>query len=107
MSVLDPVTESALREALPADHGTPQMTQAKRDDQAADLLKKHPGRWVVVRVRPTRQRAQSAAHRVRNGGIKAFRRGFHAEAITTRDGEHQVWAVYRPGLADGPKRELI
>lgn len=107
MSMTDPITKADLLEGLPTDYGTPKMTQAKRDDQAAHLLKKHPGMWVVVRVRPTRQRAQSAAHRLRAGDIKAFRRGFHAEAITTEKGEHQVLAVYRPGLAEGPKRELI
>ena len=101
------ITERDLRDELPKDYGTPQMVQAKADDKAADLLKKNPESWAVVRVGKTRERAQSTAHRVRGGHIKAFRRGFHAEVVTTREGVHQVWAVYRPGLADGPKRELI
>ncbi|WP_160051447.1 hypothetical protein [Nocardiopsis sp. FR26] len=98
------MTEDDLRDAPPEDCGT---GQGMKDDRAAVLLRKHPGKWLRVRVCATRQRAQSAAHRVRSGGMKAFRRGFHAEAITTKTGEHQVWATYRPGLADGPKRELL
>lgn len=107
MSKPTQITEADLRTDLPTDYGTQQMIQARQDDQAADLMKKHPGSWLKVRTGPTRQRAQATAHRVRGGQIKAFRRGFHAEVITTKDDVHEVWAVYRPGLAEGPKRELI
>lgn len=101
------ITDRDLRDTLPTDYGTPQMVQAKEDDKAAELLRKTPGSWAVVRVGKTRQRAQSMSHRVRGGHIKAFRRGFHAEVVTTKENVHQVWATYRPGLAEGPKRELI
>lgn len=98
------VTEDDLRPEPPEDLGAP---QSMRDDRVAELLKKHPGKWLRVRTCGTRLRAQSAAHRVRAGQIKAFRRGFHSEAITTREGRHEVWATYRPGLATGPERKLL
>lgn len=88
---------SDLRPRPPRDFGT---SPTHRDARHAEELEANPGMWARVRTCKTRDRAQSAAHRLRSGRLASFRRGFLAEAITTEQGRHEVWACYRPGLAD-------
>ncbi|MFE9642384.1 hypothetical protein ACFYOC_25510 [Nocardiopsis alba] len=80
-----------LRDLPPKDHA-----QGGEDQEAARLLKANPGKWLKVRTSKTRAQAQSTAYRVRTGALAAFRRGFHADAITTETGTHEVWATYQP-----------
>lgn len=88
---------SDLRPRPPRDYGA---SPARGDARHAEDLRNNPDMWKKVRTCKSRDRAQSAAHRLRSGRLANFRRGFLAEAITTEQGRHEVWACYRPGLAD-------
>lgn len=86
-----------LFDAPPKDFG---VDRRLADADVAQVLKAAPTKWAKARTSKTRDGAQSVAHRIRSGRLKAFARGgFLAEAITTADGKHEVWVSYRPGLA--------
>ncbi|WP_435109416.1 hypothetical protein [Nocardiopsis synnemataformans] len=86
-----------LFDAPPKDYGA---DRCQTYAEVAQALKAHPEKWAKARTAKSRIAAHSVAHRIRSGRLKSFARGgFLAEAITTKDGKHEVWVSYRPGLA--------
>jgi len=76
---------------LPTDH---HGTDTARHSSAAQAMR-DTGEWVHVSTYKTRKGAAQAASDARTGRIKAYRGGvYDVRAITTSEGEHQVWGRY-------------
>lgn len=76
---------------LPADHSS-----LRYHADAALSLRTNPGRWRLIGTYAYRGGATNSASQIRRGATNAWRRRpgglYEARAITTEQGDHQVYA---------------
>lgn len=66
-----------------------------KHEQIADKLRKHPGQWARIMTYTSLASANSVAHQIRRGKLKAYATNGTFEAVCrTVDGNHRVWARY-------------